>query len=87
MRCKCNRKSVHERWKGLDFVVGIEVKLSNNHTLNGVPFTDICDELKGKYPKSFKFVGWHPQCRCSALSILMTEEEILDNLVNGVKTS
>lgn len=51
-----------QRWSGLDFVVGIEVKLSNNHTLNGVPFTDICDDLKGKYPKDFKFIGWHPKC-------------------------
>lgn len=50
----------YERWQQLDFVVGIEIKLSNNHTLNGVPFTDICDDLKGRYPKDFKFTGWHP---------------------------
>lgn len=50
----------YERWQQLDFVVGIEIKLSNNHTLNGMPFTDICDKLKGRYPKDFKFTGWHP---------------------------
>jgi hypothetical protein len=71
------RASDHERWQQLDFVVGIEVRLSNNHTVNGVPFTDVCDELKGKYPKTFKFAGWHPQCRCHAVSILKTPEELM----------
>lgn len=74
------RTSDYERWKDMDFVVGIEVHLSNNHTcLNekGEPagFFDICDELKGKYPKDFKFTGWHPQCRCIAVPILKTKEE------------
>jgi hypothetical protein len=56
------RTSDHTLWQKLDFVVGIEIRLSNNHTLNGKPFTDICDDLKGKYPKTFKFTGWHPLC-------------------------
>ena len=58
-----------ERWQRLDFVIGYEVRLSNNHTCNGHPFTDICDELAGKYPKWFKFTKWHPQCRCVCLAI------------------
>lgn len=66
------------RWQGLDFVVGFEVKLSNNHTLNGRPFYDICDKLKGKYPKSFKFSGWHICCRCYSVPILMTPEELIE---------
>lgn len=70
------RTADHERWQQLPFVVGIEIKLSNNHTLNGHPFYDICDELKGKYPKDFKFTGWHPFCRCHAVPILKTAEEI-----------
>lgn len=67
----------YERWQQLDFVVGIEIRLSNNHTINGVPFTDICDDLKGKYPKNFKFTGWHPQCRCHAVTILKTPDELM----------
>ncbi|MCL1932834.1 MAG: hypothetical protein FWF53_03330 [Candidatus Azobacteroides sp.] len=80
------RTSDHERWQQLDFVVGIEIRLSNNHTLNGKPFTDICDELQGKYPKDFKFTGWHPQCRCHAISILKTPEELAkdnERILNG----
>ncbi len=70
------RTSDHLRWQQMDFVVGIEIKLSNNHTLNGVPLTDICDTLKGRYPKDFKFVGWHPHCRCHVVTILKTKEEM-----------
>lgn len=78
------------RWQQLDFVVGIRVELSNNHTLNGRPFHDICDELsaprgsnntggRGCYPKDFKFTGWHPLCRCHALTILKTDDEIAED--------
>jgi hypothetical protein len=84
------RTSDHNRWQQMDFVVGIEIRLSNNHTLNGVPFTDICDDLKGIYPKDFKFTGWHPACRCHAVSILKTEEELeADNerIMNGEEPS
>lgn len=81
------RTADHDRVQDLDFVVGIRVNLSNNHTLNGKPFTDICDELsapfgskatkgKGCYPKDFKFTGWHPLCRCFITTILKTEEEM-----------
>lgn len=81
------RTSDYDRYQQLDFVVGIRIELSNNHTLNGVPFYDICDELsaplgsnatkgKGCYPKDFKFTGWHPLCRCTTFSILKTPEEV-----------
>lgn len=96
------RTADHLRWQQMDFVVGIEVLLSNNHTVllqpgettddptqlrkdgtpkaNAVrPLHDICDELKGRYPKDFKFTGWHPQCRCYAVSILKTPEEVADD--------
>lgn len=76
------RTADHDRWQQLDFVVGIEIRLSNNHTClgsDGQPhaFTDICDELAGRYPKDFKFTGWHPQCRCHAVPIMKTEEEMM----------
>lgn len=72
------RTADFERWQQLDFVVGIEVHLSGNHTAKGHKgvFIDICDELQGKYPKDFKFVGWHPFCRCYSTSILKTPAEM-----------
>ena len=69
------RTAENERWKQMDFVVGYEIKLSGNHTLNGEPFSDICDHLAGKYPKDFVWTGWHPLCRCYKIPILKTEEE------------
>lgn len=93
------RTADHLRWQQMDFVVGIEICLSNNHTVrlqpgettddpaqlrkdgtpkaNAVrPLHDICDELKGRYPKTFKFMGWHPHCRCYAVTVLKTDEEL-----------
>ena len=76
------RSADYERMQQLDFVVGIEIRLSNNHTTPGknglpIPLVDICDELKGKYPKDFKFTSWHPQCKCFVVTILKTEEELM----------
>lgn len=77
------RTADHERWQELDFVKGIRVSLSNNHTCNGVPFRDICDDLQGVYPKGFKFTHWHPQCRCIATPIMEDFEEFLKRKING----
>lgn len=71
------RTSDHERWQQIDFVIGIEINLSNNHTINGLPLYDICDELKGVYPKDFKFTGWHPFCRCFAVPKLADMKQFL----------
>lgn len=72
------RQAENLRWQQMDFVVGYEIKLSNNHTCNGKPFQDICDILAGKYPKDFQWTGWHPLCRCYKIPILKTEEEFLE---------
>lgn len=59
------RRAENLRWKDMDFVVGYEIKLSDNHNCKGVPvgrFRDICDELAGPYPKGFQWSGWHPFC-------------------------
>lgn len=72
---ECNiayRTADHERWQQIDFVVGQEVCCSDtNH-----PVEDICDTLAGRYPKDFKFVGWHPNCRCYVIPVLKTDEEV-----------
>lgn len=75
------READFTRWQQLDFVVGVEIKLSNNH-----PVWDICDDLKGVYPKGFKWVGWHPNCRCYMVPVLAKEEELdqmLDKILSG----
>lgn len=47
----------YERWQRVESIIGIEVKLSNRHEV-----FDICDDMKGVYPKDFHFVKWHPNC-------------------------
>lgn len=74
------RTSDFTRWNDLDFVVGIKVQKS--HTNPGPP--DMCDQLAGNYPKDFKFVGWHPLCRCFATSILKTPDELVRDVNDGV---
>ncbi len=72
------RTADHDNWNMEKMVIGIKINLSNNHTLNGKPFFDICDELKGDYPKEFKFTGWHPQCRCWAVPITPKQDEVIE---------
>lgn len=72
------RESDHLRWKNLDFVVGFEIKVSNRHhewlekhwNKHNPGKKEICDVLTGKYPKWFKFTGWHPQCYSDDTSVL-----------------
>ena len=75
------RTADYMRWQSLDFVVGIQIEPSKtNHT------PDICDDLAGRYPKDFKWTGWHPHCRCHALTILKTEKEMeadTERILNG----
>lgn len=79
------READHVRWQQLDFIVGIEIKTSKSHAdwlrkdwlpkfkNRGVVPEEICDTMKGRYPKDFKFIGWHPNCRCYAVPILANE--------------
>lgn len=61
--------------------IGYEIRLSNNHTtlINGEekPLTDICDTLQGRYPKTFIFKGWHPQCRCQIIPLYCSQADWL----------
>lgn len=84
------REAEYLRWQQLDFVVGFRVMLSNNHTTKNskgktVPLTDICDELAGDYPKTFKFLGWHPQCRCVVVPIMSDYDEYNNDRANRLK--
>ena len=79
------RTADYERWQQLDFVDGIEITTSpTNH-----PVADICDELKGVYPKEFKWTGWHPMCRCNATAKMGDFDEFLakqqEYIYNGTK--
>lgn len=76
------RTADYERYSQIDAVVGIEVHLSNSHSAR-MPKGDQCDYLQGRYPKDFKFTGWHVACLCFTTSILCTPAEMKEYLTTG----
>lgn len=64
------RKAEQTRWQQFDFILGYEIKLSKRH-----PAPDICDDLIGRYPKEIVFLGFHPNCMCYVVPIVMSDEE------------
>ena len=64
------RQSDMTAFRNLDMVLGYEVKLSAAH-----PEVDICDSMKGRYPKEFTWNLWHVQCLCYCVPVLMTPEQ------------
>lgn len=69
------RRADNIRWQQMDFVLGQEIHLSRSH-----PVPDICDTLKGRYPKNFVFEGWHPQCFCYVTPVLLSEKQMSEML-------
>lgn len=66
------RAADNERRQQHPWIIGVEVKRSKHK----FP-CKICERLTGRYPKDFKFVGWHPQCRCYTTDVLAGENEII----------
>lgn len=71
---KSYRYAEYVQRQGLDFVVGIEIRRSNNKS-----DCDICERLKGVYPKTFCWSGWHVSCRCHSISVVYSEKEFIDS--------
>ena len=78
------RESDWQRWQSLDFVVGFEIHRSNHEPLCKC---DTCAKLVGRYPKTFKFKGWHPQCMCYATPVLMDEDTFDENELGDLKAA
>ncbi|MBR8535407.1 hypothetical protein KDU71_07530 [Carboxylicivirga sediminis] len=76
------RSADHERWKDNETILGVEVKLSNAH-----PMVDICDYMQGQYPKGFKFIGWHPNCICYSVPVLLSQDDFVKHLHGDLDAS
>ena len=72
------RTADYERWSKQDFILGIEIHRSAN---NRGP-CKICDAMVGRYPKTFKFTGFHPFCICFATPITMEPDSFANFLLN-----
>jgi hypothetical protein len=72
------RLSDLDRWSRLDFIIGYEIKRSNN------PFPcPTCEMMKGNYPKDFVWSGNHPSCRCYLVPIMKKEEDFIKSMQTG----
>ncbi|CAD0220334.1 hypothetical protein [Chryseobacterium sp. JV274] len=60
-------------------IVGYQIQLSNAHKI-----IDICDDLKGFYPKNFIWKGWHIGCMCQRFTVRKTDKEIIDEINKGL---
>lgn len=65
------------RRRNQPFTIGVRVHLSNAH-----PKPDICDHMKGDYPKGFLFSGWHPQCLCYTTAKQIPKKDFIKLLNN-----
>lgn len=65
------RSAEQERWTRMDYIKGKEIKTTNNINHK----SDMCDLLSGIYPSDFYWTGWHVNCMCYAIPVIMSEEE------------
>jgi hypothetical protein len=73
------READMTRWQQMDFVLGYDVVVSPR-SLTVCP---MCQSLAGRYPKDFRWTGWHVQCRCSAVPVLPDPDKFIENMDSG----
>ena len=83
------RRAEWETYQDNPLITGYRIELSNNHTTEvmtkkgrkTIPIKDICDKMAGtEYPKTFLWTGWHPQCRCRMVPILVTKNDFKERV-------
>ena len=72
------READWQRWQTLPFVVGYRI-INSERKATVCP---VCRDLAGIYPKSFKFIGWHPQCLCHCIAIMCSDSD-MDKIIDG----
>jgi len=72
------------RWQQMDFIIGFKIHRSTHEPLCKC---DLCEKFVGEYPKTFKFVGWHPQCMCYMTPIMMPQEDFDKNELEDFKSA
>lgn len=80
---KMYRDNDIRRWREMDFVVGYEIKLSNNPKYD----CEICKALSGKYPKNFNWNGWHDGCHCYITPVFMDDETSEKQTVSDLRAA
>lgn len=72
------READWQRWQTLPFVVGYRI-INSERKATVCP---VCRDLAGIYPKSFKFIGWHPNCLCHCIAVMCSDSD-MDKIIDG----
>lgn len=73
------RESDHLRWSQMPFVIGYKLRNSERKAT----VCDICARMNGTvFPKSYKFIGLHIGCLCTATPVLCSESDMI-RIING----
>lgn len=74
------RESDHLRWQQTPFVIGYKLRNSERKAT----ICDICKRMNGVvFPKSYKFLGLHIGCLCTAIAIMCSDDEF-DRILRDV---
>lgn len=66
------RESDHLRWQQTPFIIGYKLRNSERKAT----ICDVCQRMNGTvFPKSYKFLGLHIGCLCTAIAIMCSDEE------------
>lgn len=66
------RESDHLRWQHTPFIIGYKLRNSERKAT----VCNICSKMNGAvFPKSYKFIGLHVGCLCTAIAIMCSDEE------------
>lgn len=73
------READHLRWSQMPFVTSYKLRNSERKAT----VCDICARMNGTvFPKSYKFIGLHIGCLCTATPVLCSESDMI-RIVNG----
>lgn len=67
------REAEYENFKNNPYVTAFDIK----NTEREVTTCKICEQNAGRYPKSFKFIGWHIGCMCISYPVFCSENEFI----------
>lgn len=60
----------------------LEVETDNSYIANGFVVHN-CDSMIGQYPKNFVFSGWHPNCYCFTVPVMLKQDQFAQYINSG----
>lgn len=74
------REAEYQNFKNNPFIVAFDIK----NTERKVTTCKLCEQNAGRYPKTYKFIGWHVGCMCSSYPVFCSDNDF-DKIFSGLK--